>query len=146
MPRERQRYLSTSVSAALSHSAGVGILGQRQVGKTTVLEAASAEYTTFDRAIVLQQASADAETFLAGHAAPVGIDEAQLCPPLFPALKEHVRIHKRKGQVLLSGSVRFTSKADIRESLTGRIVSLELLPFTVAEAAGMPLPRCSHTR
>lgn len=140
MPHERQRYLGTIVSAALAHSPVVGVLGQRQVGKTTLLEATSAEYTTFDRVAVLQQASADAETFLAGHAAPFGIDEAQLCPALFPALKEHVRVHKRKGQFLLSGSVRFTSKADIRESLTGRIVNLELLPFTVAESAGLPLP------
>jgi uncharacterized protein len=140
MPHDRPRYLGASIARALAHSPIVGILGQRQVGKTTLLEAASAEYTTFDRASVLRQASADAETFLAGHAAPFGIDEAQLCPALFPALKEHVRTHKRKGQFLLSGSVRFTSKANIRESLTGRIVSLELLPFTVAEAAGMPLP------
>jgi uncharacterized protein len=140
MPHDRPRYLDASVARALAHSPIVGVLGQRQVGKTTLLEAASAEYATFDRAAVLRQASADAETFIVGHAAPFGIDEAQLCPALFPALKEHVRKHKRKGQFLLSGSVRFTSKADIRESLTGRIVSLELLPFTVAEATGLPLP------
>ncbi len=140
MPHVRQRYLAAAIPRALSHSPIVGILGQRQVGKTTLLESASAEYISFDRAAVLTQASADAERFLQGHAVPFGIDEAQLCPPLFPALKEHVRVDKRKGQFLLSGSVRFTSKADIRESLTGRIVSLELLPFTMAEADGRPLP------
>jgi AAA domain len=75
-----------------------------------------------------------------GLSVDTDIDEAQLFPALFPALKAHVRINKRKGQFLLSGSVRFTSKADIRESLTGRIVSLELLPFTISGAAGVPLP------
>lgn len=140
MPHDRPRYLAAAVSRALSHSPIVGILGQRQVGKTTMLEAASVEYATFDRAAVLAQADADAESFLQGRAAPFGIDEAQLCPALFPALKEHVRLHKRKGQFLLSGSVRFTSRVAIRESLTGRIVSLELLPFTIAEAAQRPLP------
>jgi uncharacterized protein len=140
MPHARQRFLASAISRALAYSPIVGVLGQRQVGKTTLLESASAEYATFDRAIILAQANADAERFLQGHAAPFGIDEAQLCPPLFPALKEHVRVDKRKGRFLLSGSVRFTSKADIRESLTGRIVSLELLPFTQAEADGRALP------
>lgn len=140
MPHARRRYLAGAISRALSHSPVVGVLGQRQVGKTTLLESAGAEYATFDRAAVLAQAGADAERFLQGRAVPFAIDEAQLCPPLFPALKEHVRVHKHKGQFLLSGSVRFTSKADIRESLTGRIVSLELLPFTIAEAAQRPLP------
>src|SRR5687768_3130424 len=140
MPHERKRYLSAGIGHALSYSPLVGIIGQRQVGKTTLLEAFSSEYTTFDRAAVLEQARADADLFLQGRKPPFGIDEAQLCPPLFPALKERVRTHKHKGQFILSGSVRFTSKADIRESLTGRIVSLELLPFTMAEAAEQPLP------
>ena len=70
---------------------------------------------------------------------PFGINEAQLCSPLFPALKQWVRTNKAKEQFILSGSVRFTSKADIRESLTGRIISLELLPFTIAESAQLAL-------
>ncbi len=124
----------------MSHSPIVGILGQRQVGKTTLLEASCKEYATFDRAATLNLAHADAELFLQGRETPFGIDEAQLCPPLFPALKEWVRTQKKRGQFILSGSVRFTSRTAIRESLTGRIVSLELLPFTISEIASQPLP------
>jgi len=140
MPHERKRYLGPGLARTLAHSQIAGILGQRQVGKTTLLEASCKEYATFDRAATLMQANTDAELFLKGHASPFGIDEAQLCAPLFPALKEHVRVDKRRGQFILSGSVRFTSKADIRESLTGRIVALELLPLTLAEIKGRPLP------
>jgi predicted AAA+ superfamily ATPase len=140
MPHDRPRYLAPLITRALAHSPIVGVMGQRQVGKTTLLQAASAEYLSFDRASALAQARADAELFLAGRKTPFGIDEAQLCPELFPALKELVRVHRKKGQYLLSGSVRFTSRASIRESLTGRIVSLELLPFTMAEASQLALP------
>jgi uncharacterized protein len=139
VPHNRKRYASVNLAKALTHSPIVGILGQRQVGKTTLLESVGGEYITFDSASALHQANADAELFLSGRKAPCCIDEAQLCAPLFPALKEWVRTRKRKGQFILSGSVRFTSKAGIRESLTGRIITLELLPFTVSEAAGRPL-------
>jgi uncharacterized protein len=140
MPHQRKRYLASNVARALGYSPIVGVLGQRQVGKTTLLEAICEEYVTFDKAATLNQAKADAELFLEGRKAPFGIDETQLCAPLFPALKEWVRTEKKRGQFILSGSVRFTSRADIRESLTGRIVTLELLPFTISEAAEQPLP------
>ncbi len=140
MPHQRNRYCATNIKRSLAYSSIVGILGQRQVGKTTLLESVCTEYVSLDKATVLQQARSDAELFLEGREMPFGLDEAQLCPPLFPSLKEWVRTHKAKGQFILSGSVRFTSKADIRESLTGRIISLELLPFTIAEAAQLPLP------
>jgi uncharacterized protein len=140
MPHDRSRYISSAIAKALAHSPIVGVLGQRQVGKTTLLMATCKDYASFDRARTLDQARSDPELFLTGRARPAGIDDAQLCPELFPALKEWVRTNSAKGQFVLSGSVRFTSKADIRESLTGRIVSLELLPFTWAEAARLPLP------
>lgn len=68
------------------------------------------------------------------------IDECQKSSHLFDELKDWVRINKKPGQFILTGSVRFTSKKAIRESLTGRIVYHELLPFTVSEIAHRPLP------
>ena len=117
-----------------------GIIGQRQVGKTTVISRMVDHYVTFDRQSVLSEAMLDAEHFLQSRPRPLAIDEAQLCPTLFPALKEAVRVQPQPGQYLLSGSVRFTSRAAIRESLTGRIVTHELIPFTCAESHGLPLP------
>ncbi len=139
MPHTRSRYLRDRVSKALKFSPIVGILGQRQVGKTTLLNQNVSESVSLDRESHRLFADSDPENFLAGHRQPFGIDEAQLSPELFPALKEYVRLHKRPGQFLITGSVRFTSRKMIRESLTGRIVSLELLPFTVKEIEGLPL-------
>jgi predicted AAA+ superfamily ATPase len=68
------------------------------------------------------------------------LDECQLAERLFPALKERVRKDKRPGQFYLSGSVRFTSKRLIRESLTGRIMTADLFPLTLSELDRGELP------
>lgn len=68
------------------------------------------------------------------------IDECQMAPPLFSELKEFVRKKKIPGQFLLSGSVRFTSRKAIYESLTGRIINFELLPMSISEIAQKKCP------
>ncbi len=140
MPHIRTRYAEVLVEKALSHSPIVGVLGQRQVGKTTVLEKKCNDYRTLDKETTLRELEADPELFISNRGVRFAIDEAQLSPRLFPALKEWVRTSKKTGQFLLSGSVRFTSRKAIRESLTGRIVAIEVLPFTHAEASNRPLP------
>ena len=105
-----------------------------------MLEKLGSSYSTLDRENTLLELEADTELFIQNRPRPFAIDEAQLAPRLFPALKEQVRIQKGMGQFLLSGSVRFTSRKAIRESLTGRISFVELLPFTRSEADGDPLP------
>jgi predicted AAA+ superfamily ATPase len=117
------------------------VFGQRQVGKTTLLEAhCPGGYVTLDRAQSRLELEADPDLFVSERPLGFAIDEAQLCPSLFPAIKDRVRVRKAPGQFLLSGSVRFTSRRAIRESLTGRIAHVEVLPFTISEAHGQPLP------
>ncbi len=125
----------------MAYSPIVGILGHRQVGKTTLLESLATHYVSLDRRSVLDQIEADPDFYVRSFEhRPVALDESQLSPPLFPALKELVRTDKRPGQFLLSGSVRFTSRRAIRESLTGRIVNFELIPFSVSELEQEDLP------
>jgi predicted AAA+ superfamily ATPase len=143
MAHFRDRYVSKKINELLSFSPIVGVFGHRQVGKTTLLSKHASDYRTLDLSENLDLATNDPMRFLAqatsGHFA---IDEAQLCPNLFPALKEFVRQKKsRPGLFLLSGSVRFSSRKQIRESLTGRISTLELLPFSQSELSQLPLPR-----
>jgi predicted AAA+ superfamily ATPase len=141
MPHLRPRYAEKLISRALGHSPVVGVFGQRQVGKTTLLEAhCPGGYVTLDRAQNRLELEADPDLFVGNRPLGFAIDEAQLCPSLFPAIKDRVRTRKSPGQFLLSGSVRFTSRKAIRESLTGRIAHVEVLPFTIAEAHGHPLP------
>ncbi len=139
MPHMRKRYAHNRIVKALSFSPVVGVLGQRQVGKTTLLEGLAGTYSTFDREADLLEAESNPSVFLDHRKSPFAIDESQICPRIFPAIKEAVRLKKTPGRFLLSGSVRFTSREIIRESLTGRIVNIEVLPFTIREAHSQPL-------
>ncbi len=138
MPHLRQRHALSIYKKLLGFSPLIGIFGHRQVGKTTFLEQVCASYRSFDEINQLKAASKDPERFLNKLGAlPAGIDESQMCAELFPALKEFVRKHKRPGQIVLSGSVRFYSRKAIRESLTGRIVNVDMLPMVLTELHSM---------
>ena len=141
MAHFRKRYLSDLLPASLAFSPIVGILGHRQVGKTTLAESIAKQYLTLDnkenRDLALQKPN---QFLKIHHSTPLVIDECQKAPVLFDELKDWVRVHKYPGQFVLTGSVRFTSKKAIRESLTGRIIYHELLPFTVSELEHRPLP------
>ena len=140
MAHTRIRHLTEHYKELLGFSPLLGLLGHRQVGKTTFLELNSKKYLTFDDEDTATEATVSPKKFILRLKTPqTAIDESQLVPGIFPALKERVRLSKRPGQIILSGSVRFTSKASIRESLTGRIQYLELLPFSISELQGDPL-------
>jgi len=125
-----------------SFSPIVGIFGHRQVGKTTFAEKQGKAYRTFDSKSVRESAEHNPEEFIADlRPMPAVIDECQMIPELFSELKEYVRTHKKPGQIILTGSVRFSSRRAIRESLTGRLASLELLPFCLTEILGLPRAR-----
>src|SRR5882762_1273074 len=102
MPHSRKRLLKERIRMAMKHSPIVGILGQRQTGKTTLLESlvSSEDYVSLDKAIHLNAAKTHPESFIDRTSNVLGIDECQLAPELFPALKERVRSLKKPGQFL----------------------------------------------
>ena len=134
MAHQRQRILKNHILKALKFSPLVGVMGQRQVGKTTLLKAITGDhYSSLDDKEVRTKADLKPKYFLEEFTTLTSIDECQLAPSLFPALKLRVQNKKQPGQFILSGSVRFTSRKVIAESLTGRIFNLELLPLTLFE-------------
>lgn len=141
---DRHRFIEPHIKESLSFSPIVGLIGQRQVGKTTTVELTCQNYyVTLDDDQELVGAQTDPMSFLTQHSTNTGktlaIDECQKAPKLFPALKLFVQKRPRPGQFLLTGSIRFTSRKAIQESLTGRIHTLEMLPMSFAEAHRMPL-------
>jgi hypothetical protein len=139
MPHYRPRHGLALFRNLASFSPIVGVFGHRQVGKTTLAERLGASYYTFDSRATREAAQADPARFLSKLGTkPAVIDECQLVPDLFPELKEFVRTHKTPGHIILTGSVRFSSRRAIRESLTGRIATLELLPFCLTEILELP--------
>ena len=145
MAHHRKRHVEPHLKKLMSYSPIVGILGHRQVGKTTVLEEVSSTYVTMDTKSELQSAIADPDGYVDQFSKfPVGLDECQLTPPLFAALKDRVRRVNRPDQFLLTGSVRFTSRKAIKESLTGRIVNIQLHPLMVSELIESVEPQVSR--
>lgn len=126
----------------------LGVLGPRQVGKSTFLMKQwslqqHAEYFTFDKQAVIGRARRAPEQFLLTETAeqtePIIIDEAQKVPEIFDSIKALVDEHRRLGLFTLSGSVEFSSKAGVRESLAGRMGITRLYPLTLRELNGQTL-------
>jgi len=133
----------TKVIKEFSQSFKVLLLtGQRQVGKTTLLESlekGKRKYVTLDNPKFRMLAKNDPELFLTENPPPVLIDEAQYAPELFPYIKMYVDTHKnQKGAFWLTGSQKFSLMKGVSESLAGRIVVLELLGLSYRERCKQP--------
>ena len=120
----------------------LGLLGPRQVGKSTFLitqwkNFTNATYLTFDeREVAVRAKSAPAQLLISesqNQQIPLIIDEAQKVPHIFDSIKAVVDKNRRMGAFTLSGSVEFSSKSGVRESLAGRIGITKLYPMTIRE-------------
>ena len=145
MPHSRIRHGIVQVQKLLSFWPVVGILGLRQVGKTTLLKSISESFqkkrvsVSLDDDAVREEAIASSKVFLSRLGTPCIIDEVQKAPNLFDGIKLLVDKKKIPGSYLLSGSTQFSAKIGIRESLTGRMGTLQLFPFTISETLNLPL-------
>ncbi len=133
MPRHIQSHLQT----LLTHFSCVVLTGVRQCGKTTLLNMLEGPWQRFDmeNSADRQQVLADPDLFLRLHDDKIVIDEAQLAPTLFPALRVAIdRDRAKKGRFLLSGSGSPDLVKQISESLAGRVARLDMAPLTLSEA------------
>lgn len=119
----------------------VAIIGVRQCGKTTLLKALSGDWKFFDleKGSDYQIISQDPDLFLRLNPEAVIIDESQLLPELFPALRVAIDNDRKKcGRFIISGSSSPELVKAVSESLAGRIAVIELAPFSLAEAHNLP--------
>jgi predicted AAA+ superfamily ATPase len=105
----------------------------RQVGKTTLMRALVRTFISLDDDRIVTRFRGGDFSRLDAPGVPLGIDECQKVAGMFDAIKLRIDDRKQMGRYLLSGSVRFLSKRNIRESLTGRTQILELLPMSLSE-------------
>ncbi|MBF0491607.1 MAG: AAA family ATPase [Deltaproteobacteria bacterium] len=140
MPHQRARHVLPLLLKRLKLWPVLGILGARQVGKSTLLRDQLAThiealYQTMDNKELRSQAEKRPNYFLDREVEKtLIIDEVQKAPDLFDAIKVRVDEKRRPGRFLLSGSTEFSQKTGIRESLTGRIGIFRLYPLTLAES------------
>jgi predicted AAA+ superfamily ATPase len=120
----------------------LGVLGARQVGKSTFLmnqwcQLEEANYITFDEKEVARRAQRAPAQLLIDESknqkTHLIIDEAQKVPHIFDSIKALVDKKRRNGAFALSGSVEFSVKSGVRESLAGRMGVTKLYPMTLRE-------------
>lgn len=119
----------------------VVINGARQVGKSTLVTdllqlPGRVEVMTLDHEPTLRAASNDPRTFVERSVDTLVIDEAQLEPRLFRAVKAAVDADRRPGRFVLTGSARLLSVPEMADALVGRVEVIELWPFSEIELSG----------
>lgn len=136
-----ERHLRPLIIEALDDTRVVVVLGARQVGKSTLVQAVAAEdrpatLHTLDDQATRDAATADPTGFVAGLTLPVVVDEVQRAPDLLLAIKVRVDRDPAPGQFLLTGSANILTAPRIADALTGRAEYLRLAPFSQGELRG----------
>ncbi|MBH1989056.1 MAG: ATP-binding protein [Myxococcaceae bacterium] len=112
------------------------------MGKTTLMGQLQPDQPLFDleRQSDFSRISYDPEFFLYSEKSPIKIDEAQLLPTLFPALRVAIdKNRKQNGQYLISGSSSPELLSKITETLAGRVALFEVCGFSLAESYSKPV-------
>jgi predicted AAA+ superfamily ATPase len=119
----------------------IGILGPRQVGKTTLVKFLMKKidkecvYLDLERTSDINKLK-NAELYLSElKEVCVIIDEIQRMPQLFPLIRSLVDDKREALRFIILGSATPDLIRDSSESLAGRIAYLELFPFNIIELA-----------
>ena len=127
------RTVERLVRSRLASNPAVGLVGPRQVGKTTLARSLAATY--FDLEQPTDRLRLDLQwDALSRDESLVVLDEAQSWPELFPRLRGAIDADRRRnGRFLLLGSVSPGLMRAVSESLAGRLALIELTPFLCGE-------------
>ena len=142
-----QRHLSSQIIEGLSSAPAIFVGGPRQAGKSTLVEEIvksnyPAEYYTLDNVATYGSIARDPEGFLEQFDQPIVIDEVQLLPQLYRALKKRIdelrldRKAKIHGRFILTGSASISVFPELADALVGRIFLYTLYPLSVGEVIG----------
>ena len=134
------RDLGQEIEDGLRQFPAVALLGPRQIGKSTLAHTLAKQIKKEVVLLDLEKKSdqnrlTDAEAFFAAHQHDlVIIDEAQIMPQLFTALRPVIDEYRKPGRFLLLGSASPQLVKGVSESLAGRVLYLELSSINILEA------------
>lgn len=138
-----ERMLSYRILRDLAWSPIIGLVGSRQVGKTTLVKHLQSRIGKPSLYLDLELQEdwfklEDAQSYLAGHADKcVIIDEVQIRPELFALLRALTDQQRIPARFILLGSASPHIVKLNTETLAGRIAYHELSPFSFSEVRGL---------
>ncbi len=136
----KRKYLPI-IEEKLNNFSAVGLLGLRQIGKTTLAQEIAKKHDSIYLDLENYQDLAkldDPITYLESHSDKLIIlDEIHRKPEIFMVLRgiidKNRRSEKRNGQFLILGSASLDLLKQSSESLAGRITYVEMNPINIAE-------------
>ena len=140
---DRKRILAEKIKLLLQMFPAVAVIGSRQCGKSTLVQAVAPDWKYYDleRPDDYQLISSDPLGFFSRQRDKVIIDEAQQFPELFQVLRGVIdQDRKATGRFILTGSSSPEIVKGLSESLAGRLATVELWPFKMVEFYEQPLP------
>jgi len=132
------RTLQEALRDALADTPVVLVGGARQTGKSTLVQSVvEGDYLTFDDVVTAAAARSDPQGFVGALRRPAILDEVQLVPEIFRAIKYHVDRDRRPGSFVLTGSANVLLLPNLSDTLAGRMEVLTLWPLSQGELSGM---------
>lgn len=139
-----QRHLESQIKEASKYYPVVMVCGQRQVGKSTMLnhiKEKERRYVTLDDGNARRLAEKDPALFFETYGYPLLIDEFQRVPSILMEMKRIVdqkalENGDNSGMYWLTGSQKFKMMKGVSESLAGRIAVFDMAGLSCAEIEG----------
>ncbi len=135
------RFITKSLLETISYFPVTGIIGPRQVGKTTLakflMQKIGKESVYLDLESPMDQAKLNDPIlfFNRNQNKCIVLDEIQRAPELFPILRSMVDAKRVPARYIVLGSASPHLIRDSSETLAGRIAYEELSPFNITELA-----------
>lgn len=139
-----QRHLQKQIEEASKYYPVVMVCGQRQVGKSTMLNHIKGDdrrYVTLDDMNARRLAEQDPALFFETYGYPLLIDEFQRVPSILLEMKRIVDEkalsgEDNNGMFWITGSQKFKMMRDVSESLAGRIAVFDMSSLSSVEIEG----------
>lgn len=128
-----KRSLQASINRALAISPAVLLAGARQIGKSTLVTQMQREYIVMDDITQLAAANSDPQGYIQNIKKPITIDEIQKAAHLLTPIKLFIDKQRNNGDFLLTGSANVLDMKKSNESLAGRLIEINLHPFSAKE-------------
>ncbi|MCQ2070914.1 MAG: DUF4143 domain-containing protein [archaeon] len=133
----RPRILDSTLERKLKSKGAILIEGPKWCGKTTTAKQISKSVLSVDDPRTVKEnkllSEISPETLLTGEQ-PRLLDEWQVAPKLWDAIRDHVDHHKGQGQFILTGSSVPTDLSEMIHSGTGRFGWMVMRPMTLFES------------